>query len=422
MFALILQPHWWVYFIWKTFRPKWQWNSETGIVLTSIILTLFERFTPQQFPTYVGSPWLHLAPYLGLTPHLGSVAFSFFTYWMCLEFLFQIQNKKPRFQVWIISISFILINIFFPLTKNEHPVGEIKLRIVQANIGNFIKVASEFGDQNSFQAVRKKYFNLSTQKTKFNPDLIIWPETAYPDTFFSSRTIVNNIFLQISNLTGAELLIGGYDQDITKPMTEIIESVYNASLLISDNKVKSSYHKNILIPFGETLPFGPLNREIVSILPAISLFARGEGTPKMETKTGFRFITPICYEILETNYMRYLLNEWKNNHFIVNHTNDSWYGDTAEPYQHLFLSKWRALEFQIPIIRSTNTGISSVIFPDGSESKRLGIGEEKILDMNLSLSKPENSLYQIFGAIPLLCIVFLITLFTWFRERNGNPP
>jgi len=142
----------------------------------------------------------------------------------------------------------------------------------------------------------------------------------------------------------------------------------------------------------------------------------------METRNGFRFITPICYEILETNYMRSLLNEWKNNHFIVNHTNDSWYGETAEPYQHLFLSKWRALEFQLPVIRSTNTGISSVIFPDGSESKRLGIGEENILDLTLPISKAENSFYQIYGAIPLFFIVFVVALVTWFRERNESPP
>jgi apolipoprotein N-acyltransferase len=162
-------------------------------------------------------------------------------------------------------------------------------------------------------------------------------------------------FLNIMNQSGSEMLIGGYDQDMTKSSVDFIESVFNSSLLLSEGKVKSIYHKNILIPFGETLPFGPLNKAVVSVVPAISLFAKGSGIPVMETKTGYRFVTPICYEILDSNYMRDLLNQWGNNHFIVNHTNDSWYGNTAEPWQHLFLSKWRALEFQLPIIRSTNT-------------------------------------------------------------------
>ncbi len=198
------------------------------------------------------------------------------------------------------------------------------------------------------------------------------------------------------------------------------ESVFNASLLISDDKVKSIYHKNILIPFGETLPFGPLNRQIVSIIPAISLFARGSGIPVMETRDGYRFVTPICYELLESNYMRGLLNQWGGNHFIVNHTNDSWYGETAEPYQHLFLSKWRAIEFQLPIIRSTNTGVSSVIYPDGSESAQLGINKIGKLDINVSLSKPKSTVYQEYGAFPLLLLVGLIYLVTWWREKSGS--
>jgi apolipoprotein N-acyltransferase len=221
--------------------------------------------------------------------------------------------------------------------------------------------------------------------------------------------------------TGAELLIGGYDHNLSKPRHEFIEAVFNSSLLLSENKLKTSYHKNILIPFGETLPFGPLNKAIVSIVPAISLFARGEGTPLMETKRGLRFVTPICYEILETNYMRSLLNQYGKNHFIVNHTNDSWYGDTAEPFQHLFLSKWRALEFQLPILRSTNTGITSVIYPDGSESKRLRINEENFLDVSIPISKPEETFYQRFGFFPTLFLMLLLVTFYWISERKESP-
>ena len=141
----------------------------------------------------------------------------------------------------------------------------------------------------------------------------------------------------------------------------------------------------------------------------------------METKTGHRFVTPICYEILESNYMRTLLNQHGNNHFIVNHTNDSWYGDTAEPYQHLFLSKWRAVEFQLPIIRSTNTGVSSVIYPDGTESRRLGIGEKNVLDVSVPLGTGEGTFYQTWGVLPLLLIAGALILATILREMKAKP-
>lgn len=419
LFSLILQPHWYLYVLWKKYRPEFQWYSEKGVLLTAFVMTIMERYFPQQFPSYAGSPWLNLSPYLGLAPHLGVVAFSFITFWVALETYTQLAIKKFRPQVWIVLIAFVILNAVSPL-KDKVSETTLPVRIVQANVGNFLKVQSERGDTNSFMSIEKTYETLSMTNNGFKPKLIVWPETAYPNTFYGKQTNLDDTFTNIMIATQSEMLIGGYDQDMTKSTFEIIESVFNSSILLSDGKFKTAYHKNILIPFGETLPFGPLNRQIVSVVPAVSLFARGEGTPEMMTKDGHRFVTPICYEILESNYMRGLLNQWGNNHLIINHTNDSWYGDTAEPHQHLFLSKWRALEFQLPIVRSTNTGISSVIFPDGSESKRLEVGVQGILDVNVNLGTGEATFYQRFGVYPVVVLFILLMLVTWVRERRKD--
>lgn len=416
-FSFILQPHWWLYVLWKKYRPEYQWYSQRGILITAFVMTILERYFPQQFPSFAGSPWLHMAPYLGLAPILGVVAFSFMSFWVSLEAYTQLLLRKFRPTVWIALLIFVIVNASFPL-KDKITDVTLPVRIVQANIGNFLKVQSESGDVNSYRSIELKYESLSSTQNGFKPKLIVWPETAYSNTFYGQDTQLATTFRNIEGATGAELLIGGYDQDLSKSSFEMIESVFNSSILISDQKVKTSYHKNILIPFGETLPFGPLNRQIVSIVPAVSLFARGEGTPEMVTKDGHRFVTPICYEILESNYMRGLLNQWGNNHLIVNHTNDSWYGDTAEPHQHLFLSKWRALEFQLPIVRSTNTGISSIIYPDGSESRRLGVGETGILDVNVHLGSGNATIYQTYGVYPLLGIFILLFLLIWILERR----
>lgn len=419
-FSLILQPHWWLYALWKNKRPDWNWKSEKGVLLTALLITILERYIPQQFPIFAGSPWLHLAPYLGTVPFVGVATLSFMTYWISQEAVTQFELKKFRPQVFIVFILFMAVNAIFPV---KNPDGKnLNVRIVQANVGNFLKVQSEKGDENSFESINRDYFSLSTKKNDFRPDLIVWPETAYSSTFFSDSKHVPEIFMNIMKESeGSEMLIGGYVQDSTKSAFDNIESVFNASILMNETDVKSSYHKNILIPFGETLPFGPLNRQIVEIVPAVSLFARGNGTPLMETKAGHRFVTPICYEILESNYMRTLLNQHGNNHFIVNHTNDSWYGDTAEPFQHLFLSRWRAIEFQLPIIRSTNTGVTSVIYPDGSESRRLGIGEKNVLDVRVPLGTGEGTFYQAWGVLPLLLIAGALILATLIREMKSNP-
>jgi apolipoprotein N-acyltransferase len=417
LFSFILQPHWWLYALWKKFRPDFNWRTEKGVLITALLMTLMERYFPQQFPTFVGSPWLHLAPYLGTVPYVGVVTMSFMTFWLSQEVVTQIEMRKMRPQVFIVFVLFVAVNALMPLKIEDHG-NRLNVRIVQANVGNFLKVASESGDQNSFSSINKDYFDLSVKENGFTPDLIVWPETAYSSSFYSYSSQIPEIFINIMNKTGAEMLIGGYVQDASKDMFDIIESVFNASVLMSGTKIKTSYHKNILIPFGETLPFGPFNRQVVSIVPAVSLFARGNGTPLMETKSGQRFVTPICYEILESNYMRALLNQYGNNRFIVNHTNDSWYGDTAEPHQHLFLSKWRALEFQLPIIRSTNTGISSVIYPDGSESKRLNVGEKDVLDVSVPMGSGEATFYQTWGVWPLILIFGMLLIIIVFREKR----
>lgn len=421
VFALILQPHWWAYILLRYKRPNMQWHSQTGILITAIIMAILERYFPQQFPSYVGSPWLHLAPYLGLTPWMGVFVFSFMTFWLSLEIIIQIKLKKIRPLIWPTLILFIILNVLFPLEINKN-TQKLSVRIVQPNIGNFIKLASEQGDNQSILSVSDTYYSLSTTMNDFRPELIIWPETAYPNAFYGPNAPVENVFRRIMDDTKSEMLIGGYEMDPTKDPGDFIESVFNASILLSDGKFKTAYHKNILIPFGETLPFGPLNRSIVSIVPAISLFARGNGIPKMETRDGHRFITPICYEILESNYMRELLNQYGNNHFIVNHTNDSWYGNTAEPYQHLFLSKWRALEFLLPIVRSTNTGITSVIYPDGSESPRLSIGKQDILDVEMPLGSGEETFYQRWGAVPTFILMALLLLISALNEKKKIRP
>lgn len=110
--------------------------------------------------------------------------------------------------------------------------------------------------------------------------------------------------------------------------------------------------------------------------------------------------------------------------FMINLTNDSWYGKTSEPEQHLFLAKWRAVEFNIPILRSTNTGITLVVFPDGSESQRTKIFEEDILKIDLSLNKREKTFYQKWGVGVSFLVMFLITLgiifFNFFMKPFFN--
>jgi len=112
----------------------------------------------------------------------------------------------------------------------------------------------------------------------------------------------------------------------------------------------------------------------------------------------------------------------KEPHFIINLTNDSWYGISSEPYQHLFLSKWRAYEFKIPIIRMTNTGISSIIYPDGSESKRSKLSSVENLDLTFTFTDRAPTIYQRYGYVPFFIFWLLICAFTLLLNYRREKP
>ena len=127
----------------------------------------------------------------------------------------------------------------------------------------------------------------------------------------------------------------------------------------------------------------------------------------------------ICYEILFSSFVRDYLNAVAEPpYFMINLTNDSWYGDTAEPYQHLFLAKWRSLEFGLPILRMTNTGITSVLYPDGSESQRLLPFTKGNLDIKLVMQPRSPTLYQRVGIAGIILISFVLFGISFIFRRT----
>jgi len=310
---------------------------------------------------------------------------------------------------------------------NKNLQYKYQLRIVQANIGNNLKISSEEGSPLSIKKVYKRYFDLSTKNLPTKTDLIIWPETAFPNSI-SSKSINNleyplpKILHSISEYTNTDLFFGGYDHNM-KSFNQHFQSEYNTAFLLSSkSKQLTFYHKIKLIPFGEGLPFGPLNKFLSNYINNISYFAAGDKFTLFKTSKDLKFTAAICYEILFTNFIRNQINRLKEMpQAIINLTNDSWYGDSSEPFQHLFLTKWRSLELQIPIIRSTNTGITSVLYPNGSEGQRLKLNEIKSLDVAVIAPPIEKTIYLKYGIWTLFLVVLsLVMIFLIYKSLFRN--
>lgn len=427
-FCLIVVPQYFVYvFIEHFLRPKFaRVFSYTSFL--AFLLTFLEMYTPQQFPAHLGHPWLQLGTWLGLAPIIGAVGFSFFSYLISLEVVRSIRTKKIN----IISVSaisvFLLFNFIRPLKIHNHQEQSLNIRMVQANIGSLMKVQSESGIISIVRSVLNTYEELTFRESQIpneEIDLIIWPETAYPNQVQSELIkhrprLLPKVFYHASKGKNADFFTGGYNS--RKHSNDLyFESEYNAAFFVHRNgELSDVYHKMKLIPFGEGLPFGPLNQYFSKVITNITYFAQGDRYTLFKTSDGYRFSTAICYEILFTNFIREYLNQTKEHpSFMINITNDSWYGPTSEPHQHLFLSKWRSVENNIPIIRMTNTGISSILYPDSSESKRTGVFTKEILDLKLTFDKNRKpTIYQTYGPFIFFLLFLIVFSLHWITDEK----
>jgi apolipoprotein N-acyltransferase len=435
LFAFIAFPQLILFFLFFDLLPQRAPFRGVYAPLTwSILLTMLEPWVPQLFPVHLGHSWMGLRPFLGMAPMGGVPLFSFMSYYFVfsLLFFFHGQRRQVVLSASIFSL-FCLLNIAFPLPSLSTPPRSLKVRIVQPNVGNFLKMDFEQSGAASVKRLLEYYTRLSTQKgsqPNWVPDLIVWPETAYPYALDFGKIQQTSSYLPLvfrdikTHFPQVEILFGTYElnrQSLINQPYSSFENVYNSAMWINQQgQLNQVYRKQRLIPFGETLPLGPLNRLLAPYIQHLSFFSKGDRFTLFETANHAYFSVAICYELLYSQDIKKLFKDLSRPpHFLINVTNDSWYGKTAEPFQHLFLAKWRALEFQIPIVRSTNTGISLMIYPNGEESHVLKTDQEGILDLQVPLIDHQQTMYEKWGQAVFLLWAFLLYLLTYFFQHLG---
>lgn len=192
--------------------------------------------------------------------------------------------------------------------------------------------------------------------------LVLWPESALPFYYQSApdaRAAVAELLPD-----GAGLVTGALRYELRKTDSTDAD-VYNSVLLIGDDgEVEASYDKVRLVPFGEFMPFQDVLeawglRQLTELKGG---FAAGSEHVALTPKIAPPFAPLICYEVIFPGIMQSVEPDpaW-----ILNVTNDAWFGDTAGPHQHLRQAQLRAVETGLPVIRVANTGISAVIGPGG---------------------------------------------------------
>jgi apolipoprotein N-acyltransferase len=234
------------------------------------------------------------------------------------------------------------------------------------------KIAQRTSGSNAFDQIVTRLVSKNTELATGarKPDLLLWPETAYPLIFptpsGSSRNWLAEGYANLvkSNVAklGTPLLFGGYETDGKKD--------YNAAILLgADGAVRATYRKYSLLVFGEYMPLGGWFPSLRKMNPQMGDFGVGAGPVPLPFAHGDHDIllgVNICYEAILPEFMRAMRENGAR--LFVNITKDSWFGDTFEPWQHLQLSALRSVEHGIPMVRATNTGLSGVVLPTGAFS------------------------------------------------------
>lgn len=155
---------------------------------------------------------------------------------------------------------------------------------------------------------------------------------------------------------------------------------YNTVFAVDEaGTVLGNYHKKILMPFGEYMPFADLIPAIKNLSPETGDFTPGGKQVPIEIKNlGLKIGSLICYEDLVPSTSVEAVRAGAN--ILINFSNDAWYGNTKAVYQHNLLAAWRAIETQRYLIRSTNTGYTTIIDPFGRIEKDLEAFKSGILE------------------------------------------
>ena len=290
------------------------------------------------------------------------------------------------------------------------PAGEAgpRIRIVQADIDQKTKWRPE-----NLPSILRAYVDLTRRPAAQAPDIVVWPEGALP-------AIINDLMIPgqgwreslASALAPGQILAMGANRAEARPDGAVV--YYNSLVVLegtgSDLAVAGVYDKHRLVPFGEFIPLGDLAGQIGlrSLVHMPEDFTPGPPPRPLQLARLPAFQPMICYEALFPGFTRAAARRaGERPAWILNVSNDAWFGRASGPWQHLNMARYRAIEEGLPIVRSTPTGVSAVIDSSGRlTGPVLGLGAVGVIDQPLPAARPPTP-YVRFGDGPFLGLLLI---------------
>ncbi|MFL5073483.1 MAG: apolipoprotein N-acyltransferase [Xanthobacteraceae bacterium] len=298
-------------------------------------------------------------------------------------------------------------------------VAGVRLRIMQPNLPQ-----DEKFNYGAKQQVMSRYLTLSDRATGPGTTGIrdvthlIWPESAFP--FFIARE--PEALAQIAALLpqGTVLVTGGVRPEETTPGAQIVQGYNSIYVIDHDGSILGTYDKLHLVPFGEYLPFQGLLESfgLMQLTKVQGGFLAGERRRPLAMPGAPAAVPLICYEIIFSGEAVPRAGDRPG--WLINLTNDGWFGNSTGPYQHFQQARVRAIEEGLPLVRAANSGISAVVDPVGRVINHLPLATEGVFDASLPRRIPPTLFVRIGDSLAALMLAGAAVLV--LRRRMGWKP
>jgi apolipoprotein N-acyltransferase len=286
--------------------------------------------------------------------------------------------------------------------------GHLTVGLAQGNVQQDRKWDPAYQDQ-----TLARYVELTTQAARAGATLVVWPETATP-FFFQERGPYRDAVLELARATGAYLVFGS--PAAQRGRAGDVEELNRAYLVSPAGRELATYDKIQLVPFGEYVPFERVLFFVNRVVHAIGRIVPGTRATVFDVPGG-RFGVLICYEdVFPALTRRFIAG---GGDFLVNITNDAWYGPTSAPHQHLAQATFRAIENRVPLVRAANTGISALVDPDGRVRWRSGLFETVFHVDEIAWPAVRTVYTRVGDAFAVLAWVVAAAALVWAARRRA---